>query len=160
MGHDHVIEASGSLVAGVLVFVAGWQVMVAAMMLPSSLPAIGWFRSLDGVAEAPHRRTGAFLAGYAWTWTLVGAAALAGDVVVHDVSHRFGWVEARPWLIASAALATAGAFELSQVVAPMPRERRGRGPRSRPGSGGRWNGGRAGASGPTTPGSVCATAGR
>jgi predicted metal-binding membrane protein len=114
MGHDHVIEAGGSAVAGVVVFVAGWQVMVAAMMLPSSLPAIRWFRSLEGVDAAPRRRTGAFLAGYGWTWALVGVAALAADVLVHDVSHRLAWLEARPWLIASGALVTAGSFQLSR----------------------------------------------
>ena len=114
MGHDHVIEGGGSAVAGLLVFIAGWQVMVAAMMLPSSLPAIRWFGSLDGVAQAPHRRTGAFLAGYAWTWAAVGVAALAGDVLVHGLSHRLAWLDARPWLIASGALATAGVFQLSR----------------------------------------------
>lgn len=113
-GHDHVIESGGSAVAGVLVFVAGWQVMVAAMMLPSSLPAIRWFRSLDGVAGAAHRRTGAFLAGYGATWAAVGVGALAGDVLVHGASHRLGWLGARPWMIAAGALAVAGAFQLSR----------------------------------------------
>jgi predicted metal-binding membrane protein len=114
MGHDHVIEGGGSWLLGVLVFVVGWQVMVAAMMLPSSLPAIRWFQSLDGIAEAPRRRTGAFLAGYAGIWTAVGVGALAGDVLVHEASHRLGWLAARPWTIAAGTLVVAGAFQLSR----------------------------------------------
>lgn len=114
MGHDHVIEGGGSALVGLLVFLVGWQVMVAAMMMPSSLPTIRWFRSLDGVAQAPHRRIGAFLAGYAATWTVVGAGALAGDVAVHEISHRLPWLEGRPWVIAASALIVAGGFQLSR----------------------------------------------
>ena len=114
MGHDHVIEGGGSWWVGVVVFVVGWLVMVAAMMLPSSLSAIRWFQSLGGVAEAPGRRIGAFLAGYTVMWTVVGVAALAGDVVVHEASHRLGWLDARPWMIAAGALVVAGAFQLSR----------------------------------------------
>ena len=114
MGHDHVIEGDGSLWVGVLVFVVGWQVMVAAMMLPSSLPAIRWFQSLDGVAEVPGRRLGAFLAGYAGIWTAVGLGALAADVPLHGASHHVGWLAARPWTITVSALVIAGAFQLSR----------------------------------------------
>ncbi|HJP65569.1 MAG TPA: DUF2182 domain-containing protein [Actinomycetota bacterium] len=114
MGHDHVIEGGGSALTGLLVFLAGWLVMVTAMMLPSSLPAIRWFRSLDGVAQAPHRRAGAFLAGFAAIWTVIGVGALAGDVLVHQLSHRLAWLEVRPWLIAAGALIVAGGFQLSR----------------------------------------------
>jgi predicted metal-binding membrane protein len=113
-GHDHVIEGGGSWLVGVLVFVAGWQVMVTAMMLPSSLPAIRWFQSLEGVVEAPHLRTGAFLAGYAGIWTVVGLGALAGDVLVHEASHQLGWLATRPWTIAAGALLVAGTVQLSR----------------------------------------------
>src|SRR5947208_2736454 len=44
LGHDHLIEHGPPLWMALLLFLAGWQVMVVAMMLPSSLPV---FRSFN-----------------------------------------------------------------------------------------------------------------
>ncbi len=113
MSHDRVIESADSLLAAALIFLFAWNIMIAAMMLPSSLGTIDWFRGLDGVAHAPHRLTAAFLAGYAAIWTVVGAGALAGDTIIHDLTHRWSWLGSRPWLIAGSALFVAGGFQLT-----------------------------------------------
>ena len=113
MGHHHVIEAGGSVLTGPVVFLAGWMVMVAAMMLPSSLGTIRWFGTLSGVREARTRRSVAFLAGYGAVWGAVGVAALTGDAAIHDMTHRWAWLGARPWLIAGGALLIAGTFQLT-----------------------------------------------
>jgi predicted metal-binding membrane protein len=113
-GHDHVIETGGSLLADLASFGLGWQVMVAAMMLPSSVGAVRWLHTWPGVSQAPRRRTLEFLAGYGVAWAVVGLAALAGDSLIHDVSHRVGFLESRPWLIGAGALLVGGAFQLSR----------------------------------------------
>jgi predicted metal-binding membrane protein len=120
MGHDHLVGGGGSLMIGAAVFVIAWLVMIAAMMLPASLPTLRWFTRLDGVAGRQLRLTGAFLAGYGLTWAGIGLTALAGDMLLHEVSHGWTWLAGRPWLIAACALALAGA---SQVAAWSRRHR-------------------------------------
>lgn len=112
MGHHEVIE-SGLSLSGPLVFLAGWLLMVAAMMLPSSLDTLRWFATVDGVREAPRRLTATFLAGYAAVWTAIGLVALAWDGGIHDLTHRWPWLETRPWLIGAGALLVAGTFQLT-----------------------------------------------
>jgi predicted metal-binding membrane protein len=96
-------------------FLVAWQVMVAATMLPSSLPLIRLFT----VASARQDRHGAvlaaFLGGYVLVWTSFGVLALAGDLALHQLVHRMPWLGARPWLPAAGALALAGAFQFSAL---------------------------------------------
>ena len=92
-------------------FLAGWSVMIAAMMLPSSLPAL---RRLDGDAAetmiAPGRTR--FLSGYFLGWAAFGAAAYIGDAILHQLAHSLAWLEVRPWLIGGGVAIFAGVAEL------------------------------------------------
>src|SRR4029453_9930997 len=45
--HDALIEGDASLLAGLLLFLVAWQAMVAAMMLPSSLPLMRLFEAVS-----------------------------------------------------------------------------------------------------------------
>jgi predicted metal-binding membrane protein len=87
-------------VAALGLFLLAWQLMVAAMMLPSSLPMLRLF----GVASAGQDRPGAvlaaFLGGYGLVWTVFGALAFTGDLALHRLVHRLPWLQARPWLLA------------------------------------------------------------
>src|SRR5271157_3204597 len=58
-----------------LLYAAGWVVMSAAMMLPTSLPLIGLFDRM--VAERPDRAVlhGLLIAGYLLAWGAFGVAA-------------------------------------------------------------------------------------
>ena len=68
---------------------AGWVAMMAAMMLPSALPAVAQrVRDRDGVLAAP-----LFAGSYAGIWSLVGLALYAlyqppGDLVARRADRR------------------------------------------------------------------------
>ncbi len=111
--HDALIEHGPPLWVGSLAFLLAWQVMVAAMMLPSSLPLIRMF----GVAARGQERPGAalagLLAGYLLVWTAFGAMAFIADVAVHRTVDATPWMAERPWLVSGTVLLTAGWFQFT-----------------------------------------------
>jgi predicted metal-binding membrane protein len=96
-----------------VVFLVAWQVMVAAMMLPSSLPMIRLFSQAASRQEQPGRVLLAFLGGYGVMWAAVGAAAFAADVAVHRAGDALPSVAGHPWIVPAAALVLAGAFQFT-----------------------------------------------
>ena len=113
--HDALIEHGPPLWAALLLFLVAWQAMVAAMMLPSSLPLIRLFEAVSRNQERVRRVRGAFLGGYAAVWTGFGAFAFLGDAGVHHTVDAVPWLSARPWLIGGSTLALAGAFQFSNL---------------------------------------------
>jgi predicted metal-binding membrane protein len=113
--HDALIEGGGPLSAGLLLFLLAWQAMVAAMMLPSSLPLIRLFEAASSRQDHPVRVRAAFLGGYAAVWSGFGALAFIGDADIHHVVHAVPWLEEHEWVIAGSVLAIAGAFQFSDL---------------------------------------------
>jgi predicted metal-binding membrane protein len=109
--HDGLIEGGLPHWAALLLFLLSWQLMTAAMMVPSSLPLVRLFWAASGRREA----LAAFLGGYALVWSFFGLAAYAGDNLVHAVVNRLPALEQRPWLIAGGVLVTAGAFQFTSL---------------------------------------------
>ena len=108
--HRDLASSSGS---APLVLV-GWLVMIAAMMLPTTAPLLAVFRRIVADRPNPGRLLGAVIAGYAAVWTLVGGAAIVGDMVLHRlVSVQQGdGVDRR---IAIALLAVAGVYQFTPL---------------------------------------------
>jgi predicted metal-binding membrane protein len=136
--HHTLIEGGPPLWIAAPIFLAAWQVMIAAMMLPASLPTIRQFGLGAVMAARPNRSLAAFLALYALVWTIFGLLAFMGDVVLHHVVDATPWLAAHPWLIEAGVLALAGAYQLTPLkrhnleacrhpacVAPTPQEQRG-----------------------------------
>jgi predicted metal-binding membrane protein len=113
--HDALIEGGPPLWAALVLFLLAWQAMVAAMMLPSSMPLIRLFDGVSGQQERPGRARAAFLGGYLAVWTLFGALAFFGDVVLHRTVEAVPWLHERPWLIGGSVLVLAGAFQFSDL---------------------------------------------
>jgi predicted metal-binding membrane protein len=115
LDHDRLGHSGLPPVAVLGLFLLAWQFMVAAMMLPSSLPMLRLF----GAAAAGQDHRGAvlaaFLGGYGLVWTVFGALAFTGDLALHRLVHHLPWLQARPWLLAGGVLALAGAFQLSTL---------------------------------------------
>jgi predicted metal-binding membrane protein len=114
--HRHApIEGGAPLWGALLLFLVAWQAMVAAMMLPSSLPLIRLFDAVSGRQERAGRARVAFLGGYAAVWTAFGAVAFLGDVAVYRGVDALPGLTGRPWLLAGSVLALAGAFQFSDL---------------------------------------------
>ena len=101
------------LVAAVAVVLVGWQVMVAAMMLPSTVPLLRLFAHTSARQERPHAALGAFVAGYAVVWAIFGAIAVAGDLALHRLVDGRPGVEER--LLPGVVLLLAGAFQFTDL---------------------------------------------
>src|SRR6266849_4208201 len=78
----------------VTLFVAGWTLMTAAMMLPTSLPLVATFRAIVRRRADQARLVTLLIVGYLAVWTLFAGFAHAGDLGVHRVVDRVGWLHA------------------------------------------------------------------
>jgi len=113
--HDKLIEGGLPLWAALGIFVLAWQAMIAAMMLPSSLPLIALFeRTVAGAPNAGRARA-TFLSGYGAVWTGFGIVAFIGDIGLHRTVHKVPWLAAHPWMIAGGTLMLAGLFQFSSL---------------------------------------------
>ena len=113
--HDAIIEGGLNVWAALALFLVSWQVMIAAMMLPSSLPLITLFTRV--AADQPRARLAraTFLGGYFVVWTGFGLMALLGDLVIHRSVDASPWLAEHSWLIASGALLGAGVYQLTPL---------------------------------------------
>lgn len=109
-------------------FVGVWVTMMAAMMLPSALPMVLLF---DRVARERRRRGGAgpgtavFVASYLLVWTAFGLAAYGAYRGVAAAGLGFlAWGRQGP-LVAGAAVAAAGLYELTPLKRACLRHCRG-----------------------------------
>jgi predicted metal-binding membrane protein len=112
--HDRLIERGNTpLWVAFVLFLLGWQVMIAAMMLPSSLPLIQLFQRASASQRRARFAQIAFLSGYVAVWTAFGALAFLGDIGIHRAVDRVWWLHDRSYLIGGAVLLLAGAFQFS-----------------------------------------------
>jgi predicted metal-binding membrane protein len=113
--HHALIEGGAPLWLTTPIFLVAWQVMVAAMMLPASLPTIRAFSRGVATAARPSRELAAFIGSFAVVWTAFGLFAYMGDFVLHHVVDATPWLAARPWLIEGGVVALAGAYQLTPL---------------------------------------------
>jgi len=113
--HDVLIHSGLPLWIGLLAFLLAWQLMTAAMMLPSSLPMIQLFGRVSANQDRPGVVMAAFLGGYAYVWTLFGAVAFLFDLGIHRSVDSSVWLTAHQWLVPGGLLVIAGAFQFSSL---------------------------------------------
>lgn len=113
--HGQLIDGGVSPSMGFVLFLLAWQVMIAAMMLPSSLPLIRLFNRTAASQPRANIVRASFLAGYVFVWTAFGAVAFGGDIFVHYLVDHWAWLAGRTWLIGGGVLLIAGAFQFSDL---------------------------------------------
>ncbi len=107
----------GALGALPLAF-AMWAVMMAAMMLPPSLPWVVTFARLSsGTALGRRGRTAAFLAGYATVWGAYALAAASVQIVLQHTGTLVAPGPALPARVGGLVLVGAGAFQVLPLKA-------------------------------------------
>jgi predicted metal-binding membrane protein len=114
--HDYLLEQSRlPWPATLALFLAIWQVMTVAMMLPSSMPMVYMMAHASRQQARPRAVQAAFLAGYAIVWTAFAMAAFFGDTLIHGLVDRWPWLAANAYLIGAATFMIAGAFQFSPL---------------------------------------------
>jgi predicted metal-binding membrane protein len=113
--HDVLLESGPPVWLALTAFLLAWQLMIAAMMLPSSLPLVRMFASASRGQARPGRAMAGFLGGYAGVWSAFGALALMFDLVVHRSVDSIGWLHDHEWLLGGSVLALAGAFQFTTL---------------------------------------------
>jgi predicted metal-binding membrane protein len=114
--HDALIEGRLPYGLAFALFLVAWQAMIAAMMVPSSLPLVRLFASAAAGQPRPRAAIAALLGGYALVWTAFGSLAFVGDTMVHATVDSTPWLQHHEWLIAGGTLALAGAFQFSRLT--------------------------------------------
>jgi predicted metal-binding membrane protein len=79
--------------------------MIAAMMLPTTAPLVSTFVTVVGGRDRPRRLLGLLVAGYVWTWTVVGAVAIGLDALLHRIADPPEHWSTSPVMVAIVALA-------------------------------------------------------
>jgi predicted metal-binding membrane protein len=113
--HDALIEGGPAVWIAVPAFLLSWQVMLAAMMLPSSMPLMRLFAKASANQPRPRAAMVGFLGGYALVWTVFGALAFAFDMGVHATVDASPWLQDHTWVLGAGVLALAGAFQFSAL---------------------------------------------
>ena len=116
INHDYLIEESHfPLPLALVIFLACWQIMTVAMMLPSSMPMVSML--MHASRQQPHPRAvqAAFLAGYALVWTAFALGAFVGDIQIHWLVHHWFWLDTHSWVIGATTFAVAGVFQFSPL---------------------------------------------
>jgi predicted metal-binding membrane protein len=105
----------GRIALPALLYVGGWLLMSAAMMLPTALPLLSIFDRLT--ERRPDRVTllTLVIVGYLAVWGAFGLAAHLLDAALHRLVFASPWLWFNAGLVGAAVLAVAGAFQFTPL---------------------------------------------
>ena len=113
--HDTAAGPAAGVPVEVLLFTAGWVLMIVAMMLPSSVPLVLVFAAVIGRRPLPALLVALLLAGYLAIWTAFGAGAWLLDRGIHAGVDAWPWLAEHPQLILGTTLLVAGLWQFSPL---------------------------------------------
>lgn len=106
---------AGDIVVPALLYASGWLAMIAAMMLPTTLPLLEIFRRVTAGRPDAARLVVLVICGYLCAWLGFGLAAHAADWLLHAGVAKVPWLAANGWAIGAAVLCAAGLFQFSAL---------------------------------------------
>jgi predicted metal-binding membrane protein len=109
-----VLPGGGDALAALLV-VAGWVLMLAAMMLPTTLPLLDIFRRLTAHRADRGSLTALLVTGYLAVWAVFGIGAHLADGAVTLAVRQSDWLVGNGWVIGAAVLGIAGLYQFSAL---------------------------------------------
>lgn len=114
--HDAVLaREQWPWVARIGAFLTAWLVMLAAMMLPSTVPMARLFTRLVARRGGGRPALASFYGTYLAVWTAFAVVALALDTGVHATVRHWPWLEERTGLVLGTTLVLAGGYQLSPL---------------------------------------------
>jgi predicted metal-binding membrane protein len=111
----HNLDAVRGNGALALVFIAGWAVMVMAMMLPTSLPLITMFHAFTRQRPNRVQLVALLIAGYLEVWVLFGVLVYAGDYALHQAIDYSAWFASHAWMLGALTLILAGVYQFTPL---------------------------------------------
>jgi predicted metal-binding membrane protein len=112
------VAATGWSLAGAVIFIAMWTVMMAAMMLPAVAPMVLLFASAQArLGNDAAVSTWIFIAGYLLVWAALGIVVYGVVQAGSDVATRLAPVERSQWgpLALGATLVLAGLYQFTPL---------------------------------------------
>jgi predicted metal-binding membrane protein len=115
LDHSQLSQVSSEDAALLAFFVAGWTLMVFAMMLPTSLPLIALFQTFT--RDRPERKLLMVLliTGYIGAWAWFGVVVHLGDLALHGLTGHSFWLSANSWLFGAGTLILAGIYQFTPL---------------------------------------------
>lgn len=108
------LPGGGDMLAALLV-VAGWILMLAAMMLPTTLPLLDVFRRLTAQRTDRRSLTALLITGYLAVWGAFGLVAHLADRMVTLAVGQSDYLIANGWIVGAAILMMAGLYQFSAL---------------------------------------------
>src|SRR5918997_5685980 len=99
----------------VVLYVGGWLLMIAAMMLPTIVPLLERFDRLVAERADRGRLVALVIAGYLAAWLGFGIAAHLLDAGLREAASQSDWLLVNGWIVGSLVLAGAGLFQFSRL---------------------------------------------
>jgi predicted metal-binding membrane protein len=106
---------AGQILLPALLYVGGWLLMSAAMMLPTALPLLAIYGRLVERRSDRALLVTLVVAGYLLVWAAFGLAAHLVDAVLHGAAAENPWLMSHAGMVGAAVLAIAGAFQFTAL---------------------------------------------
>jgi predicted metal-binding membrane protein len=114
--HTYLLSTSRlSWLAACLAFLASWQLMTVAMMLPSTFSMFSRITVSSLTRGSLWIVQVMFLLAYAAVWTIFALVAFVSDTLLHQVVKQWFWLYSHSWLIGMTLLVIAGCFQFSPL---------------------------------------------
>jgi predicted metal-binding membrane protein len=104
---------AGHVLLPAFLYVGGWVLMTAAMMLPTTLPLLALFGRLTEREPSRGLLLSLVVVGYLLIWGVFGLAAHLMDAALHSLVAATPWMTFNGWVVGAGVLVTAGAFQFS-----------------------------------------------
>jgi predicted metal-binding membrane protein len=115
LSHEDLGDVSFGDGYWIVLFVVGWTLMTMAMMLPTSWPLLGLFSKITQRREDHAQLVALVIGGYLSVWMLFGVLVHIGDRFLHEAVEANVWLNSRAWVIGSATLLVAGAYQFTPL---------------------------------------------
>jgi predicted metal-binding membrane protein len=105
----------GGIIVPAVLHALAWVLMVAAMMVPTTLPLLQMFRRIIAGRPDADRLSRTLVLGYFIAWFAFGVFAHAADALLQWAGARSTWLIFYGWMVGAAVLAAAGLFQFSAL---------------------------------------------
>ena len=115
LDHEALSELASEDVLQLGLFVAGWTLMVFAMMLPTSLPLLTLFYALTRSRPDHIWLVTLVVIGYLSVWASFGVVVHVGDLAIHEAAEQVTWLDSNAWVIGAATVMLAGIYQFTPL---------------------------------------------